>query len=112
MKNFSFQEVALIVLVWIWAVWLLVFHSYEEAVSLEILRDWNIPKYLIIGWLFVMGVCLLLPNTAWRRQFHLLMSAFWFFIAFIIAQVDINAPSIPVYITIAVIHAGFGFSRN
>ena len=111
MERPKFNDIVLAGLCWGWTIWILVFHSYEESGVLVALKNWNIPKYLIDSWLVLAGIGLLLPSHKWRKQVHLLMAAFWFFIAFAIMETNFTLTAIPVYVTIAILHAGNGLSK-
>lgn len=112
MKNIHFQEILLGLLCIGWAVWLLVFDSYHVSNVLSALRGWNVPEVLILTWLFSCGGGLIFLSPFWRKNIHFLMFAFWMFITFAIAETNITLTAIPIYITIALIHAGFAVTLD
>lgn len=89
-----------------WAIWLIVFKSYQVSAVLAILREWQIPEWLMIVWPAIGGIGLLYLPKPWRRNMHMAMCSFWVFVAIAIAFNKISFTAVPVYATIGVIHAG------
>lgn len=100
------QEILLGMLAVVWGVWLLVFDSYNTSPVLAVLREWHIPEMLLIVLPPLLGLCLLFLSVAWKRHVHLFLSVFWIFIAAAVAVTNIALTAVPVYVTVAFIHAG------
>lgn len=100
------QECILGVLGIIWGFWLVVFNSYRLNPVLAPLRAWQIPELVIVLWPALAGVCFIVLPHHHRRNIHLLMCAFWAFVAFTVAQTNMALTAIPVYGAVAILHGG------
>lgn len=100
------QECILGSLGMIWGFWLVVFHSYQLSPVFETLRDWQIPEFLLVMCPAIAGACLLGLSHRHRRNVHLVMCAFWAFVAFAVAQTNLSLTAIPVYGAVAILHGG------
>lgn len=100
------QECILGVLGMIWGFWLVIFHSYQLSPVLQALRDWQVPEYVMVMWPALAGACLLALPPRHRRNVHLVMCAFWAFVAVAVAQTNLALTAIPVYGAVAILHGG------
>jgi len=89
-----------------WGIWLVAFHSYQLSPVLAALRDWQIPEPVMVWWPVLAGSGLLFLRPRHRRLLHLVMCAFWAFIAFAIAQTNFALTAIPVYVVVGILHGG------
>lgn len=101
-----FQEIILGCLGIIWGFWLVIFHSYQLSPVLQALRDWQVPEFAMVLWPSLAGVCFLVLPHRHCRNIHLLMCAFWAFVAVAVSQTNLALTAIPVYATVAVLHGG------
>jgi hypothetical protein len=105
-NSYRFTEALLGALGITWGIWLVAFHSYQLSPVLAALRDWHVPEYIMVWWPVLAGSGLLFLRPRHRRPLHLVMCAFWAFIAFAIAQTNLALTAIPVYAVVGILHGG------
>jgi hypothetical protein len=113
MSSYRFTEIVLGLLGIVWGIWLIAFNSYYASPVLAALHDWYIPEWLMILWPVLAGTVLLSLPYSFRRPVHLVMCAFWAFIAFAVAQTSVVLTAIPVYAVVGILHGGsYVFGRD
>jgi hypothetical protein len=67
---------------------------------------WAIPEWVMTIYPLILGLALILAPYFLKRHLHLLMCLFWTFVTFGIAENNITLTAVPVYATVAFLHAG------
>jgi hypothetical protein len=101
-----YQEIVLGFLAILWAAWLVGFGTYSISPILLPFRMWNVPEWVMVAYPLSLGISILFFDFKLKRYFHLAMFLFWGFITFGVAFGNIKLTAVPVYATVALLHAG------